>query len=141
MNKEQALEKLDALEKEAQALRKIIEAPERLLEVGDPYYTYMCSIKVCPDRDITEEYHKAFNTFIQLRQQEGSEPANGGADQYYIRLNRHGEVIIDFLYGKNSKTQLISPCFKTWTYAENAINFVGKEAITHMFNTFHGIYE
>lgn len=145
MNKEQALQKLDALEKEAQALRMIIEAPEKgcsLLERGDNGEdVYVWIIRVSCDENISDEYFKAFKTFILLRHQEGTEVPLDEEMQYLIRLNKDRGLYVDVWQRIGNKVTAISPCFRTVDHAEKAINFIGKENIIHMFKTFHGIYE
>ena len=145
MNKEQALQKLDALEKEAQALRKIIEAPEkeeRLLEVnGSTDDMYIWALRVCADKNILDEYYKAFKTFLLLRQQEGSEPPKDGEQWCIVCNSSTVELYVSSFIHQDNKINRLIPSFKTVEYAQKAINFVGEENIIHMFKTFHGIYD
>lgn len=144
MNKEQALQKLDALEKEAKALRKIIEAPEKIGSLLEPFrgtFLKMWPVRMSENENISNNYYGALQTFILLRQQEGSEVPLDGEMQYLIRLNKDRGLYVDVWQRIGNKVTAISPCFRTVDHAEKAINFIGKENIIHMFKTFHGIYE
>lgn len=146
MNKEQALQKLDALEKEAQELRKIIEAPEKedslLPPMGKGLNPYISWVKFSAgNQKITQEYEKAIETFFLLRYQAGSEVSLDGKMQYLIRLDKNRGLYVDGWQHIGNKVTAISPCFRTVYHAEKAIIFIGTENIIHMIKTFHGLYE
>lgn len=144
VNKEQALQKLDALEKEAQVLRKIIEAPEKtssLLEKPSQEAIEAWQVCISSDDVISGNYYKAFKTFILLRQQEGSEPPKDGEQWCIVCNSSTVELYVSSFIHQDNKINRLIPSFKTVEYAQKAINFVGEENIIHMFKTFHGIYD
>lgn len=181
MDKSKALERLSALESEAQELRKIIEAPEpppSLLTKPEPgiiqeYYCITSDLEarrgsqmygfeastesVCfythgnlfQNVELASNYAKAFDTFLLLRHQPGTEPASNYA-QYQLELDRarvssdtidYKEFFVDAIARSilTTKANKFSPCFATLKDAERAKETIGQERLMHMFKTFHHI--
>lgn len=140
MNKTEALKRLDALETEAAALRRIIEAPEPVENVEKkPLLTHSFTAKmVYPGNplvgsDVSDGYAKAINTLLDLRRQPGSEAAEDGERQWVIWPD--GSV---FHSNWQNKTSYISPMFDTEASAIAARDAVGLDRILRMYNTLHG---
>lgn len=170
MNKQQALDRLSALENEAKALRDIIEAPEKqdslltkpVPESDEKYYTIggipplggftpiartartlenkCLGGNFFQSQEIAGHYAKALNTFLLLRHQPGTDVPSDGRGQWFIELHEDN-LLIGMVCRIEYKINGISPPFTTRYFAEQAINAVGKDNIIHMFKTFHGIYE
>lgn len=93
---------------------------------------------IFPTRALANAYAKAFNTFLLLRHQPGTEPASDEYDQYFIRLRSGGDgAQVDPIGCKDYKMTEMSPCFSTHAMAQAAITAVGEDNILHMFRTFH----
>ena len=165
MNKQEALNRLSALESEATKLRAILKAPEqtatlleRIVPESGQEYWYPTALsgqvsygyanaenKIFYDLAFTTgkqalEYRAALATLLDLRRQPGSENPKNGVWQWAILLNEDNSgVFTDDLIGAHTKSSLISPCFHSEEHAEAAINAVGHDRIIHMFKTLHGL--
>lgn len=99
---------------------------------------YECNGNIFPTQALADAYAKAFNTFLLLRHQPGTEPASDEYDQYFIRLRSGGDgAQIDPIGCKDYKMTEMSPCFSTRAMAQAALTAVGEDNILHMFRTFH----
>lgn len=144
--KQQALTRLETIEAEQKELRKLLEAPEEEKGVGslltkvNNYFTTDTLFTETLDKEIgtkklSEAYSAAFETFIKLRQCEGSVGAKDGVEQYLI-FAPNKDVIVDYFASSYYKVNSVSPCFSTKEYAEAAIKTVGEFEIIQMFKTF-----
>ena len=149
---EEALQRLGALENEAAALRRIIEAPEPvekkpLVQAKDKkgypvfhskagYYGSgaLYDGHSFETEDQAQSYAEAFNTLLDLRRQPGSEAAVHEIDQWGI--DGSGKVFsVGALY---RKVELLCPMFATEEAAEAARDAVGLKRILSMYHTLHG---
>lgn len=136
MNKQAALARLDALEKEAAALREIISKPDALLPAElQGQVVFGGGFVSAPELD---GYLGAFATMIKLRQQPGSQPPSNER-QFLIGVDfKAGGMLINTTPRtphNGSKFGKISPCFATMEQAIAAVRVVGDEAILQMFRT------
>lgn len=152
MNKTEALKRLDALETEAAALRSIIEAPEKVEKkplvqakelfgytglhgdegyVGSSMTSYRNGFAT---KSQAAAYAESFNTLLDLRRQPGSEAAEDGKEQWYMR----GDGMLFSCFGLVSKLSEICPPFDTKESALAARDAVGLDRILRMCNTLHG---
>jgi len=91
-------------------------------------------------KEQAENYCKAFETFLELRRCEGSEPAMNNKKQYMLGLHTSSILlVVEGYYGLENKLDKLSPCFVSREKAEAAFDKIGKENILHMFKTFHGL--
>lgn len=136
------LARLDAIEREAAELRRIIEAPETLKAVVKKPLLPDCIIRAhlawsgtpnAGHKDV-QAYAEAFNTLLDLRRQPGSEAVEDNKKQWGIYYK--GDVwSASFLSYKLSE---VCPWFDSQEAAEAAIEAVGKDRIIRMMNTLHG---
>lgn len=159
MQKQQALERLSALEAEAAALRKIIEAPEvagSLLTkntraggfhfiAAAPSAGFMSYFirttagdgcgNIFQTEEIADAYADALNTLLLLRHQPGTVPAEDIVGQWMVCPGRDAGV----WYTLDAKMGRISPCFATSEDAQRAIDTIGADRILRMFRTLHHV--
>ena len=165
MSKKEAEERLLAIEKEVATLRQIINTPEKAPSLlfyppeGNSYYQitstnygklcilenaisyrekdqYVGSGNIFQSQEIAEEYAHAFNTFLLLRHQPGTVPADAN-EQWLIKLDLNTLKIRTVLTRALAwKLGRLTPCFSSQQAALDAVETVGVSAIVHMFNTF-----
>jgi hypothetical protein len=138
MNKSEALKRLDALETEAAALRKIIEAQEPvekkpLLWQGLSHVAIR-GIGAVQSLTVAQAYAEAFNTMLDLRRQPGGEAAVDEKCQWSIR----GDGSIGSFNRLWVKIEMICPMFDSEASALAARKAVGWDRIEKMMNTLHG---
>lgn len=143
MNKTEAIEtlkrRLDALETEAAALRKIIEAPEPtakepLLPDGIAFACIEGPELGKLARNARIAYADAFNTLLDLRRQPGSEAAVDGKAQWYVNYSG----VAEYYETLGRKAECISPFFDSPDSALAAKEAVGWDRIKRMMDTLHG---
>ena len=152
MDKNEARERLARIEQEAKALRQIIDAPDRLLEKPAPgrvTFRPICVIGGFKSEADSVRYGRAFRTFIELRQQEGTVPAAGmptdrsvsGANRCFIEPHwasdaRAWRIVIKTYSGVGTQLARVSPAFASYMAAEKAIESIGEGVLLQMFFTF-----
>jgi hypothetical protein len=144
--KQQALARLEAIETEQKELRKLLETPEEkfvgsllsknnnMERANNRAFTSDLD-KEIGTVELADNYSDAFETFIKLRQCEGSVGAKDGVEQYLI-FAPDNDVIVDYFTSSYYKANSASPCFSTKEYAEAAIKTVGEFEIIQMFKIF-----
>jgi hypothetical protein len=164
MDKNQALQRLTALEAEAAALRAIIEAPERapslltkakrfwwlhslngrltvfngMMRHGNPeLYNHGNFFQ---SAEVARAYADAIDTLLLLRHQPGTQECFAGDSPFVIRFVHSEAVCVDHLAAIEAIGG-ISPCFQTASQAKAAICEIGADRLLRMFKTLHGIYE
>lgn len=166
MNKTESIEtlkrRLDDAERkladqalELAVLRKTIEAPEpvekkplvqaqrlrgcSVLHSNDGYVssdmTYFANGFATKSQ--AQAYAEAFNTLLDLHRQPGSEPAEGGKQQWVIRGNGR----VDWFFAQEVKREMICPPFDSEASARAALEAVGWDRIKRMYDTLHGRIE
>lgn len=138
MNKTEALKRLDALETEAAALRRIIEAPEPVEKKPLLTHSFTADM-VYPGNphvgsNVSDAYAEAFNTILDLRRQPGSEVAEDGKHQWYINSNG----VVAYTADLEWKLQQLCTMFDSEASALAARKAVGFVRILRMYNTLHG---
>lgn len=150
MDKNEARERLARIEQEAKTLRQIIDAPDRLLEKpGSAPFRPVCVIGGFKNEGDSARYARAFRTFIELRQQEGTVPAAGmptdrsvsGANRCFIEPHwvshaREWGIAIKTYSGIGAQLARVSPAFASYMAAEKAIENIGEDVLLQMFFTF-----
>lgn len=152
MDKNEARERLARIEQEAKALRQIIEAPDRLLEKpgsGPGAVGSVCVIGGFKNEGDSARYGRAFRTFTELRQQEGTVPAAGmptersvsGVNRCFIEPHwasdaREWRIVIKTYSGVGTQLARVSPAFASYGAAEKAIESIGEDVLLQMFFTF-----
>jgi len=167
--KQQALDKIKQLQEEMKKLEQIVNAPEEVGSLlyknarnsYEPDYSISWSastglfhtfnVDKCmrnppkasttfQSQELTDNYAKAFNTFLALRHCEGSEPAVDKKEQWCIRVDCFSLKPDVCVYGMEyAKITELSPMFSSEEYARAAIDCVGEKNIIHMFKTFHHV--
>jgi hypothetical protein len=167
MNKDAARAELTELVARAEALKKIIDAPERsksLLRKPEPgsngrywYFKdtctktwqveYSCATELGADgyrqgaifqtKELAEAYAEALDTLLLLRHQPGTEPVST-LIQTQIILEESGAITYRSSVYQYQKYQMISPCFINANAARNAVDAIGAERIFRMFRILQG---
>lgn len=159
MNRTEAIEvlkrRLDAIEEEAAKLRQILEAPEQVekkplvqakrlrgysvVHSNDGYVssdmTYFANGFATKSQ--AQAYAEAFNALLDLRRQPGSEAAEDGKEQWFIR----GDGVLFNMNVLRYKLSEISPPFDSKASALAAKEVVGWDRIKKMMDTLHGRIE
>lgn len=150
MDKNEARERLARIEQEAKALRQVIDAPDRLLEKpGSAPFRPVCVLGGFKNEGDSARYGRAFRTFIELRQQEGTVPAAGMPTERTLRdVNpcfiephwasdvREWRIAIKTYSGVGTQLSRVSPAFASYRAAEKAIESIGMDVLLQMFFTF-----
>ena len=159
INKQDALKKMQELEKQVQELKAIIEAPEPknavlLCKTGqgkEPihylfveglkikggttgYYNLAVPTPVFSTKQIADAYADMFNVMLELRACEG---VTDTWTTHSTIIGRCGST----LYASDGDTISISPKFERPYFAEDARNKVGKERIIKAYKTLQGKYD
>lgn len=163
MNKTEALARLQALENETAALRKIIEAPEdapsllnkatkwdqEYWQINSDFSGGLSVRKNNGDGHVTggncfttqkqaQAYADAIETMLLLRHQPGTIPPQKG--RFTIAMSHRMEsVLVEDGWTERVKTMFICPFFETEEHAASALAAVGADRILRMFKTFHHI--
>lgn len=141
MNKQEVMERLDAMQKEMDALKAVIEAPAHDSILDPHWLDDIQNIKHfigCP----SIEYGKAFGTLLDLQTMDGTTKPGDDTTQYVICVGyRNGTqaICVDTWWSDANKLNQLSPCFKTEYLALAAIQKIGEDRLMHMFKTLHGV--
>lgn len=164
MHKEQAKARIETIEQELAALRQIIDAPGALLpspgvHTGETYWVlgsntprgfiprpfgaehvedYSALPNMFTNEEVARAYAEAIVTFLLLRRQPGTEPANNEELQWQI-VPDTVSVVCDSTVSLSRKVARISPCFESYDKANAAISTIGRDQITRMYRTFHHV--
>lgn len=169
MNKQAAIERLNALEAEAKALRKVIEEPESAPSFlskpvpgsKDEYFrigtestgrfsviesvahnheaAYYTHGSTFQSEELATDYAEAIDTMLLLRHQPGTVSPIPGRQAYGISWWKRAANIV--IAPLESGTVLISPHFSSREYAEAALQTIGPDKIIRMYKTFGNIEE
>ena len=167
MNKQQILERMAALEQQAEALKaeagalrteleKQPEVKKSLLHtpggeywkmgIGQagpfaaqrPEYADDHSSNVFPSEEMALAYAEAIDTMLLLRHQPGTVGIEEGRQMYSIDPES-GNPTIKQWWSLDCWSTRISPCFDSAESAQAAIDAIGDGRIRHMFRTFHHV--
>jgi hypothetical protein len=94
------------------------------------------------NREIAINWDKALATFMRLKAHPLAKRIEYKMEQFIISVSQDIErcLIID-CYDKETKSTLLSPCFKSEKDARQSIKDIGEDNIIEMFKTFSGLYE
>lgn len=150
MNKDAALKHLAQLEAEAKALREILEAPPAPAIAPLPLPSFPgekswrldgsnggfsptnftglpCGNNFYPDRATAQAYADAFDVALALRRQPGSDGKPFGPG-HIVRIDKDGDLVI-LRYSHCDANSRITPVFTTRSFADAAIEAVGKDRV------------
>lgn len=142
MNKQEAMERLDAMAIELDALKAVIEAPahDNILDPDWLKGGVMSAHQFVPCPSF--EYRKAVYTLIELRTMDGTTKPEDVVTQYVVCVGYHNHMLVievDTWFSEDNKLNQISPCFRTEDQALAAIQKIGEDRLMHMFKTLHGV--
>lgn len=124
-----------------------VSAPPALLPVEGGYYIdaffnwdstgcYSTASKgdqnVFPDEETAQAYGEAFSVMLELRRQPGSCAFDDSKEQFVVDVD--GDILQDDRIGNYT----VSPPFTSMSWANKAIEAVGKERIVQAYKTLRG---
>ena len=140
MNKLEAQKRLKELAVEQSVLQAVIDAPDHFSLIPNENLTksYLISFYTgIEDYEMLENYQKAFETFIALRQCNGTASPLQDNRQWIIKVSQDiKQAFLSYYCYNGFKMSVLSPCFSSQEFAQEAIDKLGQEAIMHMFKTF-----
>ena len=87
---------------------------------------------VFPDEETADDYGEAFSVMLELRRQPGSCAFDDSKEQFVVDVD--GDILQDDRIGNYT----VSPPFTSMSWANKAIEAVGKERIVQAYKTLRG---